>query len=58
MGIFWQLATLTSKIFYMIPIKQMQADQLYLIEGASVANSPFFECEADCKLFLSLTDSI
>jgi len=40
----------------MIPIKQMQANQLYLIEGASVANSPFFESEADCKLFLSLTD--
>ena len=56
MGIFWQLVTLTSKIFYMIPIKQMQAEQLYLIEGASVANSPFFESEADCKLFLSLTN--
>jgi len=40
----------------MIPIKQMQADQLYLIEGASVANSPFFENEADCQLFLSLGD--
>jgi len=56
MGIFWQLATLTNKVFYMIPIKQMQADQLYLIEGTSVANSPFFENEADCKLFLSLAD--
>ena len=40
----------------MIPIKQMQADRLYLIEGTSVANSPFFESEADCKLFLSLAD--
>jgi len=40
----------------MIPIKQMQANQLYLIEGTSVANSPFFENEADCKLFLSLVD--
>jgi len=40
----------------MKPIKQMQANQLYLIEGASVANSPFFESEVDCKLFLSLAD--
>jgi len=56
MGIFWQFATLTCKVFNMIPIKQMQADQLYLIAGASVANSPFFENEADCKLFLSLAD--
>jgi len=56
MGIFWQLVTLTSKVIYMIPIKQMQANQIYLIEGASVANSPFFEIEADCKLFLSLAD--
>jgi len=40
----------------MIPVKQMQANQLYLIEGASVANSPFFESELDCKLFLSLAD--
>lgn len=40
----------------MIPIKKMQADQIYLIRGASTANSPFFETEADCKLFLRLAD--
>jgi len=55
-GIFWEFATLTCKEIKMLPIKQMQANQLYLIEGTSVANSPFFESEADCKLFLSLTD--
>lgn len=29
---------------------------MYMIQGASVANSPFFETEADCKLFLRLAD--
>jgi len=56
MGIFWLFATLTCKVIIMIPVKQMQANQLYLIEGTSVANSPFFENEADCELFLSLAD--
>lgn len=40
----------------MKPIKKMQADQVYLIRGASTANSPFFEKETDCKLFLRLAD--
>lgn len=34
----------------------MQADQCYLIRGASTANSPFFERTRDCKLFLALAD--
>lgn len=34
----------------------MQPDQIYLIRSASTANSPFFETEADCKLFLRLAD--
>ncbi len=40
----------------MLRIKKMQADHVYLIRGASVANSPFFENEGDCKLFLKLVD--
>ncbi len=37
-------------------IKKMQADHVYLIRGASVSNSPFFETEDDCKYFLKLAD--
>ena len=37
-------------------IKKMQANHLYLIQGASGANSSFFENEADCKIFMSLAD--
>lgn len=37
-------------------IKKMAAEQVYLIRGASAANSPFFEKEEDCKLFLRLAD--
>ncbi len=34
----------------------MAAGHVYLIRGASVANSPFFETEDDCKLFLQYAD--
>lgn len=34
----------------------MEAEHVYLIRGCSVANTPFFEQEADCKLFLELAD--
>lgn len=34
----------------------MQADCLYMIRGASTANSPFFETKEDCKLFLKFAD--
>lgn len=37
-------------------IKKMQAEHLYMIQGCSTANSPFFENELDCKLFLRLAD--
>lgn len=37
-------------------IKKMQANHMYLIRGASTANSPFFESEGDCRLFLELAD--
>lgn len=37
-------------------IKKMEADHLYMIRGASVSNSAFFEREDDCKLFLELAD--
>lgn len=37
-------------------IKEMQAEHIYLITGASVANSAFFEQEDDCKMFLELAD--
>lgn len=37
-------------------IKKMEANQFYLIRGASAANSPFFESEEDCQLFLKLAD--
>lgn len=37
-------------------IKKMEADHMYVIRGASTANSPFFEKEADCKLFLEYAD--
>lgn len=37
-------------------IKKMQAGSFYLIRGASTANSPFFEGEADCKLFMQYAD--
>lgn len=37
-------------------IKKMEADHFYLVRGSSTANSPFFEREEDCKLFLELTD--
>ena len=38
-------------------IIEMQPDHIYLIRGASTANSPFFESEADCKNFLALADT-
>lgn len=34
----------------------MEAEHLYMIRGASAANSPFFENEEDCKLFLAYAD--
>ncbi len=34
----------------------MKANRIYLIRGSSAANSPFFECENDCKYFLQLVD--
>ena len=34
----------------------MQAEHIYLIEGAVTANSSFFENEADCKDFMRLAD--
>jgi hypothetical protein len=34
----------------------MQAEHIYLIEGAGTANSPFFENEAHCHAFLKLAD--
>ena len=37
-------------------IKRMQAEHIYLIEGAVTANSSFFENEADCKDFMRLAD--
>lgn len=37
-------------------IKQMAAESIYLIRGCSVANTPFFEHEEDCKEFLALAD--
>lgn len=37
-------------------VKKMQANHLYMIRGASTANSPFFESEGDCRLFLELVD--
>ena len=37
-------------------IKRMQADHIYLIEGAVTANSSFFENEVDCKDFMRLAD--
>lgn len=37
-------------------IKEMQAEHIYLIRGASVANTAFFEREEDCKVFLELAD--
>ena len=37
-------------------IKQMQAEHIYQINGASSANSAFFENEGDCKEFLKLAD--
>lgn len=37
-------------------IKMMEADHVYLMRGASTARSPFFEREADCKVFLELAD--
>ncbi len=40
----------------MLQIKKMAARHVYLIRGASVANSPFFESEDDCKLFLQYVD--
>lgn len=55
---FCALQTLTSyqNVIAMRKIKEMQAEHLYLIRGASGANSPFFENEGDCKLFLELAD--
>ncbi len=37
-------------------IKKMNARHVYLIRGASAANSPFFESEEDCRFFLKLAD--
>ena len=37
-------------------IKKMQAEHIYLIEGAVTANSSFFENESDCKDFMRLAD--
>ncbi len=37
-------------------IKKLQADHIYMIGGASTANSAFFENESDCKQFLELAD--
>ncbi len=34
----------------------MAANHVYLIRGSGVANSPFFETEEDCKLFLQYVD--
>lgn len=34
----------------------MEAGNLYLIRGASTANSPFFETEEDCGTFLQLAE--
>lgn len=34
----------------------MEADHFYLIRGSSGANSPFFENESDCKLFMEYAD--
>lgn len=37
-------------------IKKMGAEHIYLIRGASCSNTPFFELESDCQLFLELAD--
>lgn len=37
-------------------IKEMQAEHVYLIRGASTARSPFFEDEQDCGTFLAYAD--
>ncbi len=40
----------------MLKIKKLNAEHVYMVRGASVANSPFFETEDDCRLFLDLVD--